>query len=1026
MKKIELAGQSQCCTIVLDNECAPGIKRIAGKLADDFKMVTGKRPEVASEIVPVRQVVFIGTLGSSVWLEQWGQQKKLDIEAVQGKREVFGIKIVDHPWDGTDQALVIYGSDKRGTIYGIFHLSELIGVSPLVYWGDAKPQFRERIVLVQSVEMIAKEPSVRYRGFFINDEWPCFGNWTMNHFGGFTADMYDHVFELLLRLKGNYLWPAMWSSSFALDGPDEESARLADEYGVIIGSSHHEPCMRASEEWDRYKGENTPYHTAWDYTINKEGLLKYWEDGLKRSGKYESIITMGMRGERDSTMQGTNSLQENIEILKDIITCQQQLVERYARSENGEKRPELLAIYKEVEQYFEGNENVVGLRDWEGLKDIILMYCEDNYGNMRTLPDEQIRGHKAGFGMYYHLDYHGSPVSYEWINTTPLTKIWEQMTEAYEYGIREVWMVNVGDLKGNEFPLSYFMELAYDYENWGGQAVNSTDRFKYEWVRRQFGEAVEDELVTEAAQLLTESVNLLSICRPEALKASTYSPFSYGEADRIAKKAGNLSTRADLLLHKLTGVSRKACKSMLWFPLQRGMNLLLMQIYAGKNAHFAKQGKNIANHYHDLVAENLEKDRTLSDKLGLAFQEKWRGMELGAHIGFTKWNEDGCQNPLRITVEPLDHAQMIVSRADREEIAVKNYAGPEQIEIVDFCYPESERVEIEVANGGKDSFFCQVEQEPCDWITVSWKKKEIREQEVLILTCRRPYLPIVEAIHKIILTDGDGQCRVELLVHGKKTVLNRKLLEILREQRTEMSERIESTERTERSERIESSDRADWAERIERTERSDVLRKDEEQLRKKNHQKENVFLEGMDGFVIKAEHYTDLKNGSGGEWKVLKGYGKTGAGLKAFPVTETFSMGKGPVVQYQCVAEHTGRYTLEVWSAPANPLRHGGRLCFGLKLNRGPVQKIPTVGADYEGGEPENLEWSLGVVNQIHKCKIPVELVSGINTIDIYSIDPGFVLQELLLYRKAPQPSCLGPQESARLQGCLKLGSVVK
>ena len=371
-------------------------------------------------------------------------------EMIEGKREVYGVRVLEGEHclgdiEGigrVEKALIIYGSDKRGTIYGMFQLSEWMGVSSLVFWGDAKPVHKDAMSLDISVEMISKEPSVRYRGFFINDEWPCFGNWTFHHYGGFTAEMYDKVFELLLRLKGNYLWPAMWTSSFALDGPGAANEELADIYGVIMGNSHHEPCLRAGEEWDIYRGADSVYGNDWNYVINKEGLLRYWEDGLKRSGSYESIITVGMRGERDSVMEGPKTLEEHIELLKDIIRNQKCLINRRVQRENGNV-PMLLAVYKEVEEYFYGSKEIPGLKEWEGLSDIILMFCEDNFGHMRYLPDETMKKHQGGFGMYYHLDYHGSPVSYEWINSTPLTAIWEQMTLAYEHGIKDVWMVNV-------------------------------------------------------------------------------------------------------------------------------------------------------------------------------------------------------------------------------------------------------------------------------------------------------------------------------------------------------------------------------------------------------------------------------------------------------------------------------------------------------------------------------------------------------------------------------------------------------
>ena len=232
----------------------------------------------------------------------------------------------------------------------------------------------------------------------------------------------------------------------------EENARLADCYGIVMSNSHHEPCLRHSEEWDLVRGEDSVYGNEWSYLTNREGLIRYWRDGLLRSGKYENIITIGMRGERDSLMLGEDaSLEQNISLLKEIITEQRKLIRECV----GENEPEMLALYKEVEAYYYGDETTPGLKDWDGLDGVTLMLCEDNYGNMRTLPTEEMRSHRGGFGMYYHFDYHGSPVSYEWVNSSYLPKIWDQMTMAYDFGVRDIWIVNVGDLKFQEYPLSF-------------------------------------------------------------------------------------------------------------------------------------------------------------------------------------------------------------------------------------------------------------------------------------------------------------------------------------------------------------------------------------------------------------------------------------------------------------------------------------------------------------------------------------------------------------------------------------------
>lgn len=946
-KTFELFKYGTCAKIIVETEEYEGVRKIAEKSAEDIYQVTGVLPDIVTEKTEKSSnMVLYTTVGKGKLLEQLYKQGKIDSKDVSGKREVYGIQIVEHPWEGTEKLLVVYGSEKRGTIYGIFSLSEQIGVSPLVFWGDAKPKKQEEIVLESSIEGVSKEPSVKYRGFFINDEWPCFGNWTFSHFDGFTAKMYDKVFELLLRLKGNYLWPAMWSSSFALDGPGEESAKLADIYGVIMGNSHHEPCLRASEEWDIYRGEDTPYGNKWNYVANKEGLLNYWKDGLIRSSQYENIITMGMRGERDSVMEGTKTLQDNIDVLKDIITEQTKLIETY-----GDKNmPRLLAIYKEVERYFYGEGDIPGFRNWEGLDDIILMFCEDNYGNMRTLPDKDMLTHKGGFGMYYHFDYHGSPVSYEWVNSTPLTKVWEQMTECYEYGVREVWVVNVGDLKGNEFPLSYFMNLAYDFDTWGSSNKESASLFTKQWLEMQFYGRITKEQTAQLASLLTVGIWLTNLRKPEALHSYVYHPAHFRETDRMLENTKLIIKTLDEFRRILPEDCQDGYYSMIYYPLRSAMNLMQMHLYAGKNEHYAKQGKKIANQYAHLVTKSIQLDKALAEEFATAFDGKWKGMEMAKHIGFRKWNEDGCRYPLRIKVEPFDRPRLVASRCEEEAVHVKNYGQPEQIIIRDFMYPGTEWVDIEVANDGIDSLHCTVKAKECSWLKFSWVEQEIEEQEVLRVTCIPDKLPNEMENVQVEITDGDTT--VELSIFGQK--------------------------------------------------------KDTSLL-------PNMTFYEKDGMVaILAHHYAKMNNRESGEWMILSDYGKKGCGLKAEPVTKNFLAGEGPSLTYRIMVEQTGTYTLEVWSAPSNPLEVGGRMDFALRVNQENIQQVDSVPEDYVGGAPESEAWSKGVLNQIHKTSIELTLNKGVNEIELYAMDAGFVLEELFIYRmdiKVPE-SYLGPCES--------------
>lgn len=963
---MRLFDENTMVTFVVEKESDAGIFAIAEKVAADMEEVAGKKPEITSDYSKAgEKIVLFAETGKSPLLYELSQRGRVNLQAVKGRREIYGIRLLEgeEQFAGTSleycctQALVIYGSDKRGTIYGMFHLSELLGVSPLVFWGDAAVQKKKSMDLGTNVQIVTKEPSVRYRGFFINDEWPCFGTWTFQHFGGFCAAMYDKVFELLLRLKGNYLWPAMWTSSFALDGPGEESARLADMYGIIMGNSHHEPCLRASEEWDIYRGENSPYGNEWNYVTNKEGLLKYWKDGLKRSGKYEGIITIGMRGERDSIMKGPQSLQENIDILKDIITEQKKLIQEN-KKENGKAAPLLLAIYKEVEKYYYGSDGVEGLKDWEGLRDVILMFCEDNFGHMRYLPEEG-NTHKGGYGMYYHLDYHGAPVSYEWINSTPLTAIWEQMTIAYEQGIRDVWMVNVGDLKGNEFPLSYFLELAYDFETWGSSAPNTTRLFTKQWLKKQFGTMVKETQLDRMERLLTEGIQWIGKCRPEALSSSTYK-VAEREDESALQSINQLEADLQELERELSEEAKSGFYSMIYDQLRMGFNLIRMQIYAGRNAHFAKQGKRIANVYADKVQACMEADKKIIEQAGNRKDGKWKGMWTGSHIGFTKWNEDGCRYPERIYITPFARPRMVVSRMGEEAVLCKNYGKPDSMEIMDFLYENGQDVWIEVANDGEGSFVCQVEAvgtedgKIYDWLSWQMSSETIEEQELLHLHCDREKLPEQEELCILRLTDTDTV--VELHVHGQKSRVQRAAQQIPKE------------------------------------------------IRGKLH------TEYAGKISIPAEGFTEAKLYTGEEKPgllVLQDFGLYGTGVKAYPFIAGYREEDMPKAVYTVYAQEAAVYTLILSMAPSNPISPEQKLYFSVRNKTQDSAKkaagenewtqLALLPADYEAGEADCAVWAEGVIAQIHTAETELFLKEGINEIEIRFHDGITVLEKLEL-----------------------------
>ena len=470
-----------------ESKSFPGVNKVASLVRQDLYLVTGFRAGEYTRGSKCRNLIIFGTVDRSDYLKELEDNGLIDLEEVRGKWEVYSFQVIDRPMDGVDHAVVIAGSDKRGTIYGLFHLSELLGVSPLVNWNHVLPRKKKNVSLTDKANMVSKEPSVKYRGFFINDEWPAFGNWATEHFGGINAECYERAFELLLRLKGNYLWPAMWNSNFSMDGPGLESARLADEFGVVMSTSHHEPCMRSGEEYRLLRGKDSIYGDAWDFISNREGITRFWRDGLLRNKSFENVITLGMRGERDSLILSKDAtLQENIDLIRDVVKTQNDLIKETI-DEDISKVPRQIVLFNEVEEFFYGDKDTPGFMNDPELENVTLMLSDNNVGYTRTLPSKEMLYHKGGFGMYYHMDMHGGPFSYKWIGSTYLPRVWEQMTAAYEFGVRQIWVTNVGDIGTQELGLSFFLDLAYDVEKWGGTDAAITEKYMSEWSHFEAG-----------------------------------------------------------------------------------------------------------------------------------------------------------------------------------------------------------------------------------------------------------------------------------------------------------------------------------------------------------------------------------------------------------------------------------------------------------------------------------------------------------------------------------------------------------
>lgn len=939
-----------------EKEAFTGVHKIADKVSNDVRLVFDIEPTSADAISQLSpHAVIYGTVDRSPVLDELAEQGLINLEKIRGKNEVFLFQVIDAPWDGVDKALVIAGSDKRGTIYGLFHLSEKLGVSPFVDWNNVLPKRLDVYVLESDYKYVSKEPSVRYRGFFINDEWPAFGTWTNHHFGGFNAEAYDHVFELLLRLKGNYLWPAMWSARFYDDGPGLANAELADEYGVVMGASHHEPCLRQGEEYKYLRGPDSIYGDAWNFITNEEGITRFWADGLKRSGKFENVITVGMRGEADTAIMGEDTtLADNIELLRNVLKTQNRLIKEHVNSDL-EQVPRMLALYKEVEPFFYGNEETPGLIGSEELEDVILMLCDDNFGNLRTLPTEEMRSHSGGYGMYYHFDYHGGPISYEWINSSYLPKVWEQMSTAYDFGVRDIWVVNVGDISTNEFPLAYFLDLAYDFEQWGTDNINKTDDYTHLWIEQQFGSRLDDADLAKIYDILDGYTKIAHNRKPEAMNARVYHPVHYEETDKLLAEIDRLMAVAKELYDKMDDEVMPGFFSLVYYPAMGILNVHKMQLLAGKNHYLAQLNIMEANRLTEQIRACMKFDEELVDEYHTMADGKWYGMGLSEHIGFTRWNEDENRYPVLAQVMPMRKPRMIVSLDGTSHRSEGSSWHVNKLYMNEFRRPD--------VTEGSFTIYTLSDLEAAYDITCDAPWVSLSSYEGVLDGHNKTFEQIKVTIDR---SKMNGETEAQLVIKlplGACTII------------------------------------------------IDAKQPNLEGLPDK------TFIDTNGYIAIEAEHFSAKADGgqveTAAQFKVIHGYGRTLSGVKAYPTTQYFTAGQdAPHLQYQFVVPEAGAYEVELYMQPSNPVSAENTILYGLQVNDGQIDIINPVPEGFRAGD--DYDWGRGVLDNIRRHSSKVNCEAGLNTLTIYAVSPGFVLEKIVIYPagKPPAESYLGPDET--------------
>ena len=912
---VVLARPGLAARIVVDPNEFKGVRRAAADLQADIERVSGTRPALlasAGAVAKGADVVIVGTLGQSALIDRLAREKKIDAQAVRGKWEGYLVQTVRNPLPGVARALVVAGSDRRGTIFGLYTVSEQIGVSPWNWWADVAPP-KHDVLAVAAGTRVADAPVVRYRGIFLNDEAPALSGWAKEKFGGFNHKFYGKLFELILRMRGNYLWPAMWGNAFYDD--DAENGPLADEMGIVMGTSHHEPLMRAHAEWKKYgKG-------PWDYNRNEQALREFWQQGLDRSKDWDKVITLGMRGDGDEPM----SEESNVALLQRIVADQRAMIAK-TTGKPLPQVPQVWALYKEVQEYYEKGMRVPD--------DVTLLWCDDNWGNIRRLPTAEERKRSGGAGIYYHFDYVGGPRSYKWINVTPLPKVWEQMHLAWRLGADRLWVVNVGDLKPMEVPTEFFLTYAWNPAAWPASRLPEYLKL---WAAREFGA----DNATEIADIVETYARYNGRRRPEQLEPGTYSATNYRESERIVADWRSLAARVERVKAKLAPAQRDAFFQLVEHPVRASGTLGELYATVQANRLHAQQGRADTNDLAARARDLFAQDAAISREYHTINGGKWNHMMAQTHIGYTSWRDPATNIMPEVREITLPAAPALGVAVEGSEAA---WPAAKELRLPAFEPFDKSNRYIEVFDRGAApvAWTARAEQ---PWIVLGESSGTTDKSKRIAVDVRWDQVPAGTTSGRVLVSGPDGrQAAVEVpLRHADR-----------------------------RGAQVAG------------------------------------FVETGGTVAIEAEHYSRALAPAGREWLRVPGLGRTLSGMTTLPVdAPALQPADGMRLEYDVYLFEPGKVNVQATLAPTLKFRPGPGFRYAVSIDD-EAPRIVDVHAD------ESLQhWERIVTDGVaqfttaHDVKAP-----GRHTLKFWALDPGLVLQRVVIDAGGLKPSYLGPQES--------------
>jgi hypothetical protein len=904
-------------SIYVDSADWPGVVRAAGDLQADVERVTGLKPAMVHD--EKGAPILVGTIGKSALIDRLIKEGKIDTKAIAGKWESFLIQVVAKPLPNVPSALVIAGSDKRGTIFGIYDVSEQIGVSPWYWWADVPVPQQDALFVKAGTRYVQGPPAVKYRGIFLNDEAPALTGWTKEKFGGYNSQFYVKVFELVLRMKGNFMWPAMWGSAFNED--DQLNPKLADEYGIVMSTSHHEPMLRAQQEWKRH-GQG-----AWDYNKNGDFLRQFWSEGVERNKNYESIITLAMRGDGDMPMAGNPA--DNVALLEKIVADQRKIIAEKVNPDPT-KVPQVWALYKEVQGYYERGMRVPD--------DVTLLWSDDNWGDLRRLPTPDERKRSGGAGIYYHFDYVGGPRNYKWLNTNPVPKVWEQMSLAYQYGTDRIWIVNVGDLKPMEFPIEFFLTLAW---NPPGFSKEHIAEYTHQWAEREFGA----KYAKQIGDMMATYGKYAGRRKPELIDPATYSIVDYNEADHVVLQWEALTAEAENLSRELPPNARDAFYQLILFPIKASAQVTELYIAAARNKLYAAQGRASANDWAAKVKQLFQADADICAYYNHTLANgKWDHMMDQTHIGYTFWQEPRQNNMPAVKEIELPATAGMKIAVEGSAAAWPGAEGEPALPVIDaFTAPKRY---IDVFNTGQGTIdFSAKASDP--WIQISGKQGVTAKEQRLLVGVDFTKAPKGSAAGTVIVSRAGGETvTVKVASFNPQDVTPKSL---------------------------------------------------------------QGFVEAGGVVSMEATHYTRKIDASSVRWDKIDDLGRTLSSMAIFPFTAASATppASTPCLEYRMYLFDSGKLDVDAVISPSLDFVPGRGLRFAVSFDDQTPKVINALEHNTQRDWETTVKDAVRHVVSSHEVAAP-----GYHTLKIWMVDPGVVLQKVVVNLGGLKPSYLGPPES--------------